>query len=67
MAIIATVIIKISFGNIRNIKIATTVAVPNQILRPSDAPIPISTKIDSLNVSTALSAVIFEVVRQRNY
>ena len=39
------------------------------ILKLSDdvIKIPISTKIDSLNVSTALSAVIFEVVRQRNY
>ena len=28
--------------------------------------IPISSKIDSLNVSSALSAAIFETVRQRN-
>ena len=45
MAIIAIVIVKISFGKIRNINIATAAAVPNQILRPSDAPIAISTKI----------------------
>ena len=39
------------------------------ILKLSDdiIKIPISTNIDSLNVSSALSAVIFEVVRQRNY
>ena len=39
------------------------------ILKLSDdvIKIPISAKIDSLNVSSALSAVIFEVVRQRNY
>ena len=29
--------------------------------------IPISSNIDSLNVSAAFSAVIFELVRQRNY
>jgi len=29
--------------------------------------VPISSIIDSLNVSTALSAVIFEIVRQRNF
>ena len=29
--------------------------------------IPINPSIDSLNVSTALSAVIFEIVRQRNF
>ena len=29
--------------------------------------IPISPNIDSLNVSAAFSAVIFELVRQRNY
>ena len=29
--------------------------------------IPISSSIDSLNVSAALSAVIFEIVRQRNF
>tara|TARA_E500000178_G_scaffold258746_1_gene255494 strand:+ start:261 stop:998 length:738 start_codon:yes stop_codon:yes gene_type:complete len=39
------------------------------ILKLSDdiIKIPISKNIDSLNVSAALSAVIFEVVRQRNY
>ena len=39
------------------------------ILKLSDdvIKIPISAEIDSLNVSSALSAVIFEVVRQRNY
>ena len=39
------------------------------ILKLSDdvIKIPINAKIDSLNVSSALSAVIFEVVRQRNY
>ena len=39
------------------------------ILKLSDniIKIPISRNIDSLNVSSALSAVIFEVVRQRNY
>ena len=39
------------------------------ILKLSDdvIKIPISANIDSLNVSSALSAVIFEVVRQRNY
>ena len=29
--------------------------------------VPISTKIDSLNVSVAFSAVIFELVRQRSF
>ena len=39
------------------------------ILKLSDdvIKIPINAEIDSLNVSSALSAVIFEVVRQRNY
>ena len=39
------------------------------ILKLSDdvIKIPINAKIDSLNVSSALSAVIFEVGRQRNY
>ena len=45
MAIIAIEIASISLGEIRNINIATTVAVPSQILRPSEAPIPSNTKI----------------------
>ena len=45
MAIIAIEIASISFGEIRNINIVTMAAVPSQILRPSEAPIPSSTKI----------------------
>ena len=41
---IAIEIASISFGKIRNINIAIVTAVPNQILRPSDAPIQINTK-----------------------
>ena len=44
-AIIAIEIASISFGEIRNINIAMTTVVPSQILRPSEAPIPSSTKI----------------------
>ncbi len=29
--------------------------------------VPISSKIDSLNVSVAFSAVVFEIIRQRNF
>ena len=34
----------------------------NKILK-----VPISSKIDSLNVSVAFSAVVFEIIRQRNF